>query len=78
MNRLVCDEPAAVAPSRGSESMAGVVPHPCLRVLQALFRAGPARRSKTDAPVPSGGDRRKGADLQTGEQREHIEGPEWW
>ena len=29
-------------------------------VLQALFRARPARRRKTDAPAPSGAKRRKG------------------
>ena len=29
---------------------------PC-HVLQALFRAGPARRRKTDAPAPAGGEK---------------------
>lgn len=70
--------PAAVSPSRVSESMAGVVPRPCLLSFAGALPRGAGAPVKTNAPVPDGGERRKGAYLLAGERSELHEGAAWW
>jgi hypothetical protein len=55
MHRLVCDEPAAVAPSRVFESMAGVVPPtPASAFCRRSYARGRRAAAKQTRPSPPG------------------------